>query len=368
MQVNEGNIILYGITPTADTLAALTSAIACTPSGTLAVAATMTCTGTFTFSQAAFEAGSKVVTAALSSANYSEPAVSNAVNTTPVELPSVTVALLLSTCDPPGDADAPVICGVEIVNSGNVGLNDTTVVDQTDHCPSVPCLAPGQSHRCNMSRLVSQEDFDAWDANGTRVALAVSITAQPAGVFETAQISNTTNGSTVLVSRPSFVLASAAAVVPTEVSFAGESVTHKLVLTNNGNVALRQVAVGGINLTQGVSCSLGSPGNTPVPNPVPVLAVAAAISCEGTYTFSQPVIELGDAAANFTRVASVNIVPSSSTPFSRDIQLAAVAVPNVPMLQAFIHHISTCVDGAGSPWRQRKRRHAECLGGPKPKP
>jgi hypothetical protein len=205
-----------------------------------------------------------------------------------------------------------------------------------------------------MSHLVSQEDFDAWDANGTRVSLAVSITALPAGVFETAQISNNTNGSTVLVSRPDFLLAAAAAVTPTEANFAGDSVTHKLVLTNNGNVALRQLNVGGINLTQGVNCSLGDPGTTPVPNPVPVLAVGATISCEGIYTFSQPVIELGDATTNFTRVASVNIVPSSSTAFTRDIQLAAVTVPNFPMLSAFIHHTDTCVDGPGSPWRQRK--------------
>lgn len=104
MQVNEGNIILYGITRTADTLSALTSGITCSPSGTLAVAATMTCTGIFTFNQSAFESGTKFFTAALASANYSDPAVSNAVNTTPVEVPSVSVAILLNTCDPPEDA------------------------------------------------------------------------------------------------------------------------------------------------------------------------------------------------------------------------------------------------------------------------
>lgn len=97
-----------------------------------------------------------------------------------------------------------VVCGVEIVNSGNVGLNDTTVTAQTADCPVVLQLAPGQVHQCNMIRPVPQAEFDAWDANGTRVALAVDITALPTGVVAVSQISNHTNGSTVLVSRPSF--------------------------------------------------------------------------------------------------------------------------------------------------------------------
>jgi hypothetical protein len=104
VQVNEGNIILYGIAPTAETTSNLTSGIVCNPSGTLAVAATMTCTGTFNFSQAAFEAGSKIFEAALESANLTVAAVSNAVNTTPIEVPSVTVSILFDTCDPPEDA------------------------------------------------------------------------------------------------------------------------------------------------------------------------------------------------------------------------------------------------------------------------
>jgi hypothetical protein len=115
-----------------------------------------------------------------------------------------------------------VVCGVEITNSGNVGLNDTTVTDQTVLCPTVPQLAPGQVHQCNMSRVVPQTEFDAWDANGTRVALAVDITALPTGVVAVNQISNLTNGSTVLVSRPSFN-ATDVTVAPVSVLNAGVS-------------------------------------------------------------------------------------------------------------------------------------------------
>jgi hypothetical protein len=110
VQVNEGNVILYGIAPTAETTANLTSSIVCNPSGTLAVAATMTCIGTFTFSQAAFEAGSRIFEAALESANLTAAAASNAVNIVPIEVPSVTVSILLNTCDPPEDAGERLCC------------------------------------------------------------------------------------------------------------------------------------------------------------------------------------------------------------------------------------------------------------------
>lgn len=113
------------------------------------------------------------------------------------------------------------ICGLNIINSGNVGLDNITVIDQTPHCPVILSLAPGESHACNMSRAVSQADFDAWDADGTRVSLSVHITAMPAGTFETAQISNTTAGTTVLVSRPGFT-ATAVPVTPDNVQYAGE--------------------------------------------------------------------------------------------------------------------------------------------------
>jgi hypothetical protein len=103
--VNEGNVILYGIQATAETLSELTSGVVCTPSGTLAVAATMVCTATFTFNQSAFEAGNKSFTPALQSVNLTVPALSNnTVTTMPVEVPSVSVRILYNTCDPPEDA------------------------------------------------------------------------------------------------------------------------------------------------------------------------------------------------------------------------------------------------------------------------
>lgn len=103
-QVNDGNVILYDIAATAATLAELTSSVTCVPSGTLAVAATMTCTGTFTFDQPTFEAGVKSLTAALQSANLTVAASSNTVQTTPVEDPKVAISINLPSCTLPSDA------------------------------------------------------------------------------------------------------------------------------------------------------------------------------------------------------------------------------------------------------------------------
>ena len=104
MQVNQGNVILYGTTPTDLTLFGLTSTLTCVPASTLAVAATMTCSGSFTFNQSSFEAGTKNYSAAFVSANLTAAVESNLVSTVPVEAPSVTIAILASTCANPSDA------------------------------------------------------------------------------------------------------------------------------------------------------------------------------------------------------------------------------------------------------------------------
>lgn len=90
--------------PTANTLYGLTSALTCSPNGTLQVAAVMTCTGTFTFNQSVFEAGTRNYSAAFDSANLTVAAASNMVSTTPIEAPSVSVAIKLDTCVTPSDA------------------------------------------------------------------------------------------------------------------------------------------------------------------------------------------------------------------------------------------------------------------------
>jgi hypothetical protein len=140
---------------------------------------------------------------------------------------------------------------------------------------------------------------------------------------------------------------------------AGESVEHRFIITNDGNVALRQLYVGGLSLTQGVNCSIGDYGTPLVSNPVPVLGVGEDLSCVGVFTFTQDQIEQGNAVGPIvhkTRAASVNIVPGINTGFTKDITLADVTVPNFPMLHAFIH-ISTCVDITPAPWRQREYLH-----------
>jgi hypothetical protein len=132
-----------------------------------------------------------------------------------------------------------------------------------------------------------------------------------------------------------------------------------LIITNDGNVALRQLNVGGLSLTQGVNCSIGDFAASLVSNPVPVLAVGEILSCVGIFTFTQDQIEQGNAAGatvHKTRAASVNIVPGVNTAFTKDITLANVTVPNFPMLHAFIH-TSTCVDVLPAPWRQREYLH-----------
>lgn len=123
-------------------------------------------------------------------------------------------------CHPSSHAGGLNNCSLRILNSGNVGLENVTVPDQDTGCPMLSYLAPGADHNCTMSRAVSQQDFDDWDTNGTRLFLTASVTGWPTGVVAKAQVNNVTNSSVALVSRPSFTLVSAS-VAPTLVWYAG---------------------------------------------------------------------------------------------------------------------------------------------------
>jgi hypothetical protein len=93
-------------------------------------------------------------------------------------------------------------------------------------------------------------------------------------------------------------------------------VTYTLELLNQGNVALRGLTLGGINLS-GVSCSLGNPAHLPV---------ASSINCSAVFTFDQPNIEKGD-ALHATRVSALNLVPGTGgAAFVRNISMAPVLV------------------------------------------
>src|SRR5689334_4653237 len=113
-----------------------------------------------------------------------------------------------------------------------------------------------------------------------------------------------------------------------------------MILVNDGNVALRNLNIGGVNLSSTtVNCSMSDSAATvwtPVANPVPNLPVGNHLTCDSNYTFLQAVIEQGD-AHHKTQASSVNLVPPSNTVFTKSISLAGVTVPNNPSLQAYVH-------------------------------
>lgn len=126
---------------------------------------------------------------------------------------------------------------------------------------------------------------------------------------------------------------------PLLLSPAGTPVTHDFVIKNDGNVALRQLGVSGFSLSS-VNCSRGDPAGAAVTNPVAILAVNEYLSCTGTFLFTEVEVEKGN-AAHTTQAAAVNVVPLTNVAFTQGIQLAPVAVPNDPVLEAYIH-IDTC--------------------------
>jgi hypothetical protein len=117
-----------------------------------------------------------------------------------------------------------------VKNTGNVRLQEVSVEGQSG-CAGYPTLLPGASFRCNVSKVSSQANFDAWDitlgsttAGDTgKLQLAATVTAQPVTVATMQPVTVTV--AVPLLSRPSFKVLSAALLDGNQTIRAGEPKT-----------------------------------------------------------------------------------------------------------------------------------------------
>ncbi len=294
---NTGNVTLTNVAVTdAQTAPAgsLTSGPTC-PAGVASMApgASLTCTATYTTTQADLNNGSIKDSATAAGKDPKNNTVTSATATatvTTTQSPALTIAKSASPTTVAA-VGAVVTYSFAVTNSGNVTLTNVAVTDtQTapaaaltsgPTCPAgATSMAPGASVTCTATYTVTQADLNNGSINDSATAAGTN----PAGGTTT----STPSAATVsTVQGPSLTISKTAS--PTTVSTVGAAVTYTFVVTNSGNVTLTNVAVTDTqaapsgSLTSGPTCPAGAASMTP----------GASVTCTATYTTTQADITNG---------------------------------------------------------------------------
>ena len=341
---NTGNVTLTKV-GVADTQTApagpLTSGPTC-PQSTLAPAATETCTGTYTVTQADLDNGSVNDSAV---ANGTDPTGKQSVSppSTAIVAATQTPAItIVKSATPASVAKVGDVIDYSFVvtNTGNVTLNKVAVNDtQTapagalttpPTCPQAT-LAPAQSETCAATYTVTQADVDNGKVDDTATATGTPPTGPP--------VTSPPSPAVVPIpAKPSITVVKTAN--PATVGKVGDVITYSFLVTNTGNVTLTTVAVTDTQtapagpLTSGPTC------------PQSTLAGGASQTCTGTYTVTAA--DVANGKVNDTATASgaapgstkrimsppatavVSVTPPAATPATNPATSATVAPAATP--------------------------------------
>jgi len=278
---NTGNVTISGISVTDD----LIPSLSCSGS-TLAPAATLTCTGSYTVTQADIDSGSVTNVAAAGgtpAGGTLAPASDNAtVNADQAPALEIVKTALTADFDRVGDTlDYEYV----VTNTGNTTLTSAITVSDdriaSVSCPSLPAggLAPQASLTCSATYLVTQADLDAGDV--TNIASASDGTT-----------TSPTDDATVEAQQaPELTLAKTAS--DQTYDAVGDVVSYDYLVTNTGNVSITAPLSVTDNQIASVTCPALPTGG---------LAPNASVTCTGQDTITQADLDAG----SLTNSASVS--------------------------------------------------------------
>ncbi|MDE2579793.1 MAG: DUF11 domain-containing protein, partial [Hyphomicrobiales bacterium] len=276
---NSGNVTLTNAVTVSDNKIASVTCPAL-PAGGLAPGAFITCTGSYTTTQADVDAGGVTNTASARSGATTSPTVSATATSTSGPALSMTKTPSPATA---ANAGASVTFAYKVTNTGNVTLTSAVSVNDNKiasvSCPALPAggLAPGGSITCTATYVVTQADMDAGSV--TNIATASSgATVSPAA-------------SATVTTQQTPALSIAKSASPTTFNAVGASITYSYKVTNTGNVTLTNAITVSDNKIASVTCPALPAGG---------LAPGAFITCTGSYTTTQADLDAG----SVTNVAS----------------------------------------------------------------
>ena len=317
---NTGNVALTSVAVT-DPMVGL-SAINC-GSGTdtiasLAPTASVTCTASYTTSQADVDAGSLSNTG---TATGTPPVGANVSHTSTVDIPATQTPGIgiVKSASISGFAAAgtQVSYSYAVTNTGNVTLAPVTVTDPMVGLSAIACpsatLAPSATETCTATYTTTQADVSRGSITNTGTATGTP----PAGASH-----NVTATSSVTVSAnqsPAIGIVKSASIK--SYSAAGTPVTYSYKVTNSGTVTLNPVTVKDpMKGLSAVSC------------PSATLAATATETCTATYTTTQADVDKGfirnTGTATGTSASGTKVTASSS------VVVPAVQSPKVSITKS----------------------------------
>ncbi|WP_418152373.1 hypothetical protein AB8615_10925 [Litorimonas sp. RW-G-Af-16] len=292
---NTGNVTLTDAITVTDNLI---SAVTCPPlpSGGLLPAATLTCSATYTVTQADLDAGSVTNLASATSGGTTSPQTSETIPATQDPALVIEKAALFSDFTSAGEV---VEYEYTVRNTGNLTLTGgINVVD--DKIGTINCVAtnlvPGGVATCRANYTITQADVDlglvtnqAFGRNGTLTSPPVDVT-----------VTGTQTATLGFTKRA----------LDTSFTKAGDTIDYEFDVQNTGNVTLASVAVQD-DLIASVSC------------PKTTLAPMEAIVCSAQYTVTQMDVDAGAVINNAVASGNPPTGPPASTPSSATVNSSA---------------------------------------------
>lgn len=270
----------------------------------LAPGAEVTCTATYTVTQADIEAGTLINVAhatGVTPPGTEVPSPPTAVETPSDKAPALTVAK---------KADKTVLSVVgetvnytfTVTNTGNVTLKDVAVRDDaatftgTGTLSAVACpasvLAPKATMDCTASYVVTAGDLDS---------TALFNRATATGTDPDGGTVPSTPGDNTVPTEQNPALTLAKSSDRQSISAAGDVVNYAFLVTNTGNVTMRDITV-----LDGATGFTGSGTLSAVTCPTTVLAAGASTTCRASYTVTQADIDSAAPLKNVARVTGEN--------------------------------------------------------------
>ncbi|NYE96133.1 putative repeat protein (TIGR01451 family) [Psychromicrobium silvestre] len=317
---NNGNVTLAPVTVTETAFnGSGTAPVVTCPAGasSLAPGASVTCTATYTVTQADVDRGNIANTAVAHGTPPTGSVVDSAPSSKTVNATRTSTLSLVKTSSPSGAASYTagqvVNYSFLVTNTGNVTVSSPSITEtsfsgsgtiSTAVCPVGP-IAPGASVTCTASYTLTQADVNSGSLTNTATATAVP----PAGV--TAPVSGPSTVTLPITSAPSLSLVKS--LTETSLTGAGQVLHYSFVVTNTGNVTLAPVTI-----TETAFNGSGPAPVTNCPAGAASLAPGAQVTCTATYTVTQADFDSGQvtntAVAHGTPPSGpvVNSAPSSA--------------------------------------------------------
>jgi uncharacterized repeat protein (TIGR01451 family) len=267
------------------------------PSGPVAPGASVTCTGSYTVTQADVDNGSVTNTATATATDPQSHTVTSGSSSVQVLATGASSSLSIdksTTSTGYGQAGDVISYTYDVTNAGTTTLSAVAVHDNlipSVSCPN-PSLAPGASETCTGSYTVTQHDVDHGSVTNTASASATDPGSHT--------VTSGTSSVTVQASNAISSLGLAKSTTSTGYGKVGDSIAYSYAVSNAGTTTLSSVSVSD-NKVAHVSCPSDS------------VAPGASVTCTGSYTVTQADVDGGSVTNTATAHASS---PPNNSPVS----------------------------------------------------